>query len=140
MDELKHYGVVGMKWGVRRARKKVDRFNKGVRRLGDTIDASDKLYKQALKNTHTLAEKQEQRIKYGTQKEKLHISKDEKELVKDYNAKMKMVKKLDNLSIKQAKELNKEHEKLDKFFTKYNELKIVTRYDKHGHTYYEIEE
>lgn len=140
MEELKHYGVPGMKWGVRRARTKVEKLNKGVKRLSDTIDTSDKLYNQALAKTHSLKEKQDRRIKYGSEKEKLRVSKEEKNLVKDYNSAMKMVRKLDKRSIKLANDLDKESAKLDKFISKYDKLKIVTHYDKHGNPYYEIKD
>lgn len=43
-DELMHYGVKGMKWGHRRAQKRIERANKQIRRLNTLRDNNKRVY------------------------------------------------------------------------------------------------
>lgn len=47
-DELMHYGVIGMKWGVKRG-KASDAYSKGIKKLKKLEDKEDKFRKKSEK-------------------------------------------------------------------------------------------
>lgn len=82
-DELYHYGVKGMKWGVRRGRNK------------DGLQAAEKAYKEKLSNTSRIGNSHYQRVKKAetagrkAYRETIRSEKKANSVNKDYSAKQR---------------------------------------------------
>ena len=117
--ELKHYGVEGMKWGVRRYQNKdgsltpagVKRYAKKGYKQDSKSGNSDKNYKSSSEE-----ENRKRANKYVSDKRKEHTKGWSKDAKRTYNLKQKSVKALNNKEIKEInnrKRLEKEYRDLN---------------------------
>lgn len=136
-NELKHYGVKGMKWGVRRyqnedgsltsagvkryAKKGYadDAYNSNKTKAGKAYDKYTGAHKTAASIKYGISSDEENRKranKYVSDKRKEHTKGWSKEAKRAYNLKQKSVKTLTNKEIKEVnnrKKLEKEYRDLN---------------------------
>lgn len=136
-NELQHYGVKGMKWGVRRARKQVNRINKDIARLDNVTKRVEKHGNKAETTIGYQQKLQADRFANGNPAKMPRVEKQlfklHKQNVKNLN---KAVKKGDRI----LSDIDKRSAKADKLLEKYGGYKVVTRTSKDGQTYIDLVE
>ena len=88
-DALKHYGVIGMKWGVRRSNSKVASLSKKVKKTTNKFDRGRNLSKEHMNKVSKKVRKEKYKVDKGIQRAERFLIKsnkaDAKQIVNRYN-------------------------------------------------------
>ena len=88
-DDLRHYGVVGMKWGVRRSNRRVKSLSKKVRKTSKNFDRGRDPSKESANKVSKKVRKEKYKVDKGIQRAERFLAKsakaDVKQIVNRYN-------------------------------------------------------
>ena len=88
-DDLRHYGVVGMKWGVRRSNSRVTSLSKKVKKATKKFDRGRDPSKERANEVSKKVRKEKYKVDKGIQRAERFLGKsakaDAKQIVNRYN-------------------------------------------------------
>ena len=88
-DDLKHYGVIGMKWGVRRSNSRVASLSKKVKKATKNFDRGRDPSKERANKVSRKVRKEKYKVDQGIQRAERFLAKsakaDVKQIVNRYN-------------------------------------------------------
>lgn len=88
-DDLKHYGVVGMKWGIRRSNSRVNSLSKKVRKATKKFDKGKDDSKEHANIVSKKVRKEKYKVDKGIKRAERFLAKsakaDAKQIVNRYN-------------------------------------------------------
>lgn len=88
-DDLKHYGVVGMKWGVRRSNRRVKSLSKKVRKTSKNFDRGRDPSKERANEVSKKVRKEKYKVDKGIKRAERFLAKnakaDAKQIANRYN-------------------------------------------------------
>ena len=88
-DDLRHYGVVGMKWGVRRSNSRVASLSKKVKKTAKNFDRGRDPSKEHVNKVSKKVRKEKYKVDKGVQRAERFLAKsakaDAKQIVNRYN-------------------------------------------------------